>query len=73
MKVLSQSVGTIVYNKVSEVLDENEPDNTDRTTVEYQVKQTSKEITARCIGVVVSHPFHGLKITLNPFKKALTN
>lgn len=71
MKVVSQSLGNVVYNRMIKVLEDNDPSSseiTDNKTSKQKeeeeqaitifIRHTSKEITARCWGVVVSQPFH---------------
>ncbi|CAF0974542.1 unnamed protein product [Brachionus calyciflorus] len=64
MKIISHSVATFVYDKVNLMLEETEQieqeekkDKNDDKFIVF-IKQSSKEITARCWGVVFSHPFH---------------
>lgn len=65
IKVLSTSVGNLVYNKISKYMDENEDMLNDNLVVKdvenkFEVfrKKTSKEITIKCWAVVISHPLH---------------
>lgn len=61
MKLISHSVGTVVYNHAKKLMDENDEltkDEEDPKRLEVFVKKTSKEITIRCWSVVLSHPFH---------------
>lgn len=68
MKVISTSVGNLVYNQVSKYVDERDDlvnknfvvqeSETDKNSFEVFRKKTSKEITIKCWAVVVSHPFH---------------
>lgn len=67
MKVISHSVGSIVYSQVSKYMDENEDVlnknlvvSEGETENKFEVfrKKTSREITIRCWAVVISHPFH---------------
>lgn len=66
MKIVSHSVGTLVYDQMTKMLDENDKNSDSKDTnendVQIFVRKTSKEITARCWAVVVSHPFHGFYI-----------
>lgn len=62
MKIISNSVGNIVYNKVSQIMDDNEAENPTKSKNESSltvfIRGTSKELTGRCWAIVVSHPFH---------------
>jgi len=68
MKVISTSVGNLVYNQVSKYIDERDDlvnknfvvqeSENDKNSFEVFRKKTSKEITIKCWAVVVSHPFH---------------
>lgn len=64
MKLISHSVGTVVYNHAKKLMDENDElaavtkDEEDPKKIEVFVRKTSKEITIRCWSVVLSHPFH---------------
>jgi len=65
MRVISTSVGALVYKRVSNTLDENEElleiemkENQTETSFNYIRKKTWKEINLRCWAVVISHPFH---------------
>jgi len=64
MRIVSHSVATLVYNQVSLMIEEGESANDataerpDNNKLSVLVKQTSKEITAKCWSVVLSHPFH---------------
>lgn len=66
MKVLSQTVGNVVYNRISKLMDENEDlinknlvvqESECENTFEVFRKKTSREISIRCWAVVISHPF----------------
>jgi carrier protein len=65
MKIVSHSVATIVYDKVSKMMEETEEENeasqtkkSDEDSLAVALKQTSKEITAKCWGIIISQPFH---------------
>lgn len=62
MKIISNSVGNVVYSKVSRIMDENEEETrksgAPETGLAIFIRQTSKELTARCWAIVFSHPFH---------------
>lgn len=65
MKIVSNAIGTIVYENVSLMMEENEEQDqesskgkSEENSIQIFVKQTSKEITAKCWGVIFSHPFH---------------
>ncbi|RNA18405.1 mitochondrial carrier -like protein [Brachionus plicatilis] len=65
MKIISQSVATYVYDSVNVMLDESvdqeqsvEKKDKNEDKIAVFIKQTSKELTARCWGVIFSHPFH---------------
>jgi len=65
MKILSTSIGNIVYTKTSKLYDDREEQlNAEVKPIEndnsfyYFRKKTSKEITIRCWAVCFSHPFH---------------
>lgn len=62
MKIVSQSIGNVVYDKINKIMEENDENSQKKSddvdVITVFVKQTSREITARCWGVVFSHPFH---------------
>lgn len=59
MKIIGTTVGSLVYNKVSEMMDDSEEESQKPLdSLQYFIKQTTKELNARCWAVVFTQPFH---------------
>lgn len=59
MRFVSHSIATVVYNQVSIMIDDaDSSSDKDDDKLNAVVRQTTKEITAKCWSVLLSHPFH---------------
>jgi len=64
MKIISHSIATIVSDQVTKMIEQNRDENakltkqTEEDSLNLAMIETSKEITAKCWGIIISQPFH---------------